>query len=490
LTIFSDGRVFADIVNLTISDCDAYVARMKEQTSSMNHLSWDNLDPYVTMMGPKSCGNLVEKYGLDAAVVNGRLQRDPKYLRQYTGLVRFMLQDRTNRSLPGRKEKRECRRIAREMLLRNEALSRLLRDVYPNHFRLSIHQHPYDGQKFSIRLCSFIRGQLRTPWHNALLVQDDEQESKALVPKAQIEAMPRIIEVKNNGGTWCYLQSSRDLPIPLDVSMIQPRFGAIVKNPLGTPVAASTVPVSILRALANQFGFVVLKGFQTMDESGLRSYCSSFGELVHWNFGPLHAVKPLPHSEGFVDSEEGLPLHWDVSYPPEYLVKSGHYEDYVPRYFMFQCMHAPATGRGGETTFLHGRLLLENATAEELQQWRRTVITTYTKKTYLGGRKFDYPMIMTHPVTGEEILRYPEPWSSPLQSIVNRCASMDTTSFEKLTQTMQDRLYDRRWYMEYAWEDGDIALVENHLILHGRRPLRVDTRQERDPRELWRIQMY
>jgi hypothetical protein len=48
--------------------------------------------------------------------------------------------------------KKECGRIARKMMVRNKAFSKLVSDLYPDHIRLSIHGHTNAGPKYGILL--------------------------------------------------------------------------------------------------------------------------------------------------------------------------------------------------------------------------------------------------------------------------------------------------------------------------------------------------
>lgn len=64
---------------------------------------------------------------------------------------------------------------------RNDALTNLLKKQYPNHIRLSVHQHLNNGEKFSVRIlvdkryCLDYVFTLRTPEHNVLVIGDSGQ---------------------------------------------------------------------------------------------------------------------------------------------------------------------------------------------------------------------------------------------------------------------------------------------------------------------------
>ncbi|KAJ9661526.1 dityrosine synthesis enzyme [Neophaeococcomyces mojaviensis] len=124
----------------------------------------------------------------------------------YRGFSRFMLDDLAlhsdieGRSRPQRKKAAET--VALEMILRNQAYSRLVEMVLPNHIRLSIHAHNNAGPKFAVKLLPFKpitnaselaiskedallealeHLHIPTPWHTALMVihHDGRQETIA-----------------------------------------------------------------------------------------------------------------------------------------------------------------------------------------------------------------------------------------------------------------------------------------------------------------------
>ncbi|CAF1493469.1 unnamed protein product, partial [Rotaria sordida] len=48
---------------------------------------------------------------------------------------------------------------------------------------------------------------------------------------------------------------------------------------------------------------------------------------------------------------------------------------------------------------------------------------------------------------------------------------------------MKKIVRDPKWYLEHTWNDNDLVVIENHLLLHGRTKITEETE-----RELWRIQ--
>lgn len=77
----------------------------------------------------------------------------------YRGFTRFMMQDLAfHPDVRGRtvsQRKKMAERAALEMIRRNQAYSRLVEVLLPDHIRLSIHAHDNRGPKFAIRLLEF-----------------------------------------------------------------------------------------------------------------------------------------------------------------------------------------------------------------------------------------------------------------------------------------------------------------------------------------------
>ncbi len=89
---------------------------------------------------------LVEKYGPSAEEVDDAIRNDPNFTSVYCGFQHFMQfelspWDRRPEFASIRTAKRECKVIARKMIARNLAYSKLLLERCPTHVRLSIHPH-------------------------------------------------------------------------------------------------------------------------------------------------------------------------------------------------------------------------------------------------------------------------------------------------------------------------------------------------------------
>ena len=74
-------------------------------------------------------------------------------------------------------------------------------------------------------------------------------------------------------------------------------------------------------------------------------------------------------------------------------------------------------------------------------------------------------------------------------STVN-CTSSDVSTPDPVPEDFVARVnalaYSPKYLVEHEWQDGDIVMVDNYSVLHGRRAMSRDSAA----RELWRVQVY
>lgn len=91
------------------------------------------------------------------------IKREGETYLLYVGFMRFVQHDRVWPSSMSKSAiKRECSRVARAMITRNTAFSRLVDAAYPRSVRFSIHAHNGAGPKYPVELVPSFDGRLRT----------------------------------------------------------------------------------------------------------------------------------------------------------------------------------------------------------------------------------------------------------------------------------------------------------------------------------------
>ena len=126
---------------------------------------------------------------------------------------------------------------------------------------------------------------------------------------------------------------------------------------------------------------------------------------------------------------------------------------------------------------------------KDILKWKTMDISSSTEQSYFDVQSYTYPTIMSHPKTNENIFRYLETSTTDHQTVESKCLidgdDINTTAFEDFNSKLKTKIRDPKWYMEHTWNDDDLVIVENHLLLNGRTAIK-----EESERELWSIQVY
>jgi pyoverdine/dityrosine biosynthesis protein Dit1/alpha-ketoglutarate-dependent taurine dioxygenase len=490
LIIFSDGTTFSDLIGVDEETQEKYNTTLKNLIK-VRHISWESLDSFFSSSNGYDAlrEELMSQYcSLDKQQVEAQIQNDEQIRHTYQGLKNFLFQDNpwTDSNYPETKKTRlkQSGEFAKIMIQRNDALTKLLAEKFPHHIRLSVHGHNNTGPKFAVHVLPN-DNRCITPWHNVVVKTSDNQE--ILMKKEEAEKLPNTVLVKRHQQPWYFLQSTEEIWGECELEIIKPpRTGIRITyqgNNQKKPDCSCLNSVT-LQNLCLEYGFVVLRGFQVDSKEHLVEFSSEFGKPVVWDFGPVHTIRPKKTPDGYIASREAVPLHWDVSMPPSYLEASGRYEDFTPQFFILYCHKAPASGEG-QTTVVDGRRVLENAGSTKVEGWKQVVIDYFTKLTYYGGKQRSYPLIMQHPITGEDILRYQEASNSKLQTFELSSKSLPQQDWIQLIAELQAAVYNENCLVCHDWQQGDLLLIENHYMLHGRTAASDLT----DDRELWRVQL-
>jgi alpha-ketoglutarate-dependent taurine dioxygenase len=234
-------------------------------------------------------------------------------------------------------------------------------------------------------------------------------------------------------------------------------FGVLVEPPAGTVLP--DFPPAALAGLAEEHAVVVLRGVPLLPKADLVRYCEGWGDILYWDFGAVLDLRVEEAPRNYLFTRGPVPYHWD-----------GAFAAATPRYFIFQCMQAPAAGNGGETVFCDTRLVWATASTAQRERWHRTSMAYTTEKLAHYGGKVTWPLVSAHPKTGEPVLRYAEPlppekFASPLSVDVVGLPPAEQGGF---LAELHELLYRPEFCYVHQWCDGDIVIADNHALLHGR----------------------
>ena len=195
----------------------------------------------------------------------------------------------------------------------------------------------------------------------------------------------------------------------------------------------------------------------------LESLAQRFGHLQESNFGRILDLRIDPTQRSIANSFEALPLHTDEPYrasPPGILI--------------FHCVRVDPE-RGGQSEFLDGykiaSILREedpeafDALVDNPQSWRRH----FEGDVDLSAR---FPMISLDDFGDVVGIRLNDRVGSPLSIPPDQMAAY-YRGYRRLVELTSDR----RFIIARRLQPGDIAIFDNHRILHGRTAF--DLRSER-----------
>lgn len=251
-------------------------------------------------------------------------------------------------------------------------------------------------------------------------------------------------------------------------------FGGLVVAPTGGKNLRDLSPEVLERWLIES-KVLVLRGFPLLPTDELANYARQFGDILTWDFGEVLDLDIREDTENYLFTRGDVPFHWD-----------GAFAAATPRFFMFQCVSAPPLGGGGETVFCDTAAVVAGADEATLARWRSVTCGYRTDKVEHYGGRVQAPLLATHPATGETVIRYAEPlppeqYLNPLFVDVEGVPAQEVP---ELLADLRDRLHADDVCYHHEWQDGDIVLVDNWALVHGRNPFRGDA-----SRHLQRIQM-
>jgi alpha-ketoglutarate-dependent taurine dioxygenase len=220
---------------------------------------------------------------------------------------------------------------------------------------------------------------------------------------------------------------------------------------------------------------LVLRGFPLLDKDDLVTYGKGWGEVLMWDFGAVLDLVVEEDPRNYLFSRSDVPFHWD-----------GAFARATPRFFLFQCPQAPRQGGGGETVFSDTVEVIRRAGDDLVRQWAATEVTYRTEKLRHYGGEVSAPLLAKHSETGETVMRYNEPldpdrYLNPVWTTVDGMSDEEAAPF---LADLSARLHDPEVCYAHEWRDGDIVVVDNQALLHGRNAFRGNS-----SRHLQRIQI-
>ncbi|HWM01119.1 MAG TPA: TauD/TfdA family dioxygenase [Actinophytocola sp.] len=239
-------------------------------------------------------------------------------------------------------------------------------------------------------------------------------------------------------------------------------FGLLVQGP-ADGADLREIPPTVLENWTVEAKVLVLRGFPLLSKDELIEYGHRWGEILTWDFGEVLDLVIHEDPNNYLFTRGDVPFHWD-----------GAFAKATPRFFLFQCVSAPKAGGGGETVFSDTTEVIRRADERTRQRWDSVEMTYHTEQLQHYGGNVTAPLTDTHPVTGKPIIRYAEPlpadrYLNPLSVEAGGVPEQEAPDF--LTD-LRDRLHADDVCYHHEWQDGDIVVVDNNALVHGRNAFR------------------
>jgi len=237
-------------------------------------------------------------------------------------------------------------------------------------------------------------------------------------------------------------------------------FGVLLE-PKKNNISINDVDIKLLRKLFLQKHLIILRGFETFQNSDeFASYCESWGEVCIWPFGKVLELVAHDNPDDHIFDHSYMPMHWD-----------GMYRQQIPEYQFFHCVNAPLPEQGGRTIFSNTISVLKN-TAPEIKKVWRNVTGIYERKMAFYNSKTISPIITKHPYHDFEVIRYNEPHIENNEKFINppnlQFTGVDIEALESFHCGLKQALYSPEHCLAHEWQNGDVVIADNFSLLHGR----------------------
>lgn len=173
MNIASDGYIFNDLMGVF----DNVVRKYEDINNGFIYQSpvriYNLMHFYPNMRLDDARDSLMDHFGITHAELDYRILTDANTTSLYNGMMRFMEQDLAIRPYDSKNQlHKAAKKMAREMMVRNEAFSALVNKEFAGYIRLSMHPSTNDGKKFSFQLVPSNNAK-HSPWHSVVLVHSD-----------------------------------------------------------------------------------------------------------------------------------------------------------------------------------------------------------------------------------------------------------------------------------------------------------------------------
>ena len=488
--IFSDYHTFSDYISVDLKQHYDYSNDLRILVESMNCsdslkiVNFEHFPAFDNVNDEEYFQELKHKFGDSNYEDNFSelKKRDNKMNSTYLGLKKFMAHDQKYilSSFSDKNRRKRLADIAKGMMVQGKALNNFLQQNFGECIRLSIHEHPMIGRKFSLFL--FDERQFKTPWHNTIMF--DAASGKYLIDsrESHLKSKGAILPVTHNGTPWCYInltaqtEATEHKMRQMKATLIREKSGLILECGDDT-CSVSDIQNKELGHLVREFGVVTLRGFTSFNEPAEMEhwYCKR-GAVIPSKFGNVQIMTSQENTKTI------MPLNWSLMCPPIELGVSQtkyKYEDFTPNEFVLYC-HQNTSTKDPIIT-VDAALAAITIHGKERENLRNT---------YLGynsdDKKMVYPVIFHCPTSHQDIVRWAQKGAHGMPEVLSFiCFNIESSGAYNCINDLNDRLsqicFNSRVLNEIEMDKGDIILFNNHTTL-------LSMQEANGKREIWRMQ--
>ncbi len=171
--IASDGYIFNDLLDVDDSVVDQY----KEISADMGKnspMSWYTLKDFFSGDTAIKRIKIMTQLAPTPEKLEQEILLNPDVNFLYRGMTRFMMEELAVKNYPsGNQLQKAAKILTRQMMMRNEAWSNLVKAEFSDRIRLSMHPSINNGQKYSFKLIPGANAN-HSAWHCTIFLNDKE----------------------------------------------------------------------------------------------------------------------------------------------------------------------------------------------------------------------------------------------------------------------------------------------------------------------------
>ncbi|KAF2258812.1 transferase family protein [Lojkania enalia] len=230
VTIISDGITYNDLLSISDRDTWAYGEALRQMAADrkFTYIGFSRLKDLLDFPLPDklreityvaNCTNfrrlLLNKYGRPDIDIDKEITNNPDTKLTYLGYRKFLESDLKHIFTLGENRgsnqyKRDVKYLAKQMLFRGYAFAGAVKNAFPNHLRLSIHES-IGEHKVSMSLLNTKTG-YTTPWHCSVAILADGEWVSA--PMGEFQNDPRLELVYEHGRPSYFKEKLQNTDMP------------------------------------------------------------------------------------------------------------------------------------------------------------------------------------------------------------------------------------------------------------------------------------